>query len=729
MDRHWGIFCATAILLPSTAAAAGIDMEAEAAGEVITVTATRTPTPVEGVPATITVIDSEQMADELATDVRDIVRFEPGVSVRRAPARFGAALGSTGRDGNAGFNIRGIGGNRVLIQVDGIRVPDGFSFGAQAAGRGDYVDVGLIKTVEILRGPASALYGSDGLAGAVSFVTSDPADLLKPGRNFAGLARAGYDTASNEFSETGVIAGSSGVMSALIGYTRRDGKELETSGEVGGTGVTRTKANPQDTASNALLGKLLLDVAPGHRLRLTGEYSDGRVDTEVLSAPSASVNSLTTEDRIERTRTSLDWRYEGEGMIESASATLYWQDSENRQFAAEDRTVLADRERLNSFDNRVIGASAEAHSSLEAGSIGHRLAFGGDLSSTRQSGVRDGTVPPPGETFPTRAFPTTDFLLAGLFLADEIALAEGRVTLHPALRFDYYKQDPKDDPLLPAFDPAGQDGSRLTPRLGAVGKLGGGFSLYGNFAMGFKAPSPTQVNQFFENLTSPFFAYRTVPNPDLKPETSKTFEAGLRYQGGPLSGSLTAFHGRYKDFISQEVVGGTGTIANPILFQFVNLDRVKIKGIEGSAAYATPSGFNADLAFAWADGKVIDPAGGTTSLGTIDPLKIVAGAGWRDPGGKFGAQLYLTHSARKKQEDTEGVCTAECFRPDSFTILDATAFYRIAEGLTLRGGIFNITDEKYAWWSDVIGVLESAPDHDAYTQPGRNARVSLSYRF
>src|SRR3546814_10509902 len=94
--------------------------------------------------------------------------FEPGVSVQRQPARFGAALGATGRAGNESFNIRGIGGNRVLIQVDGVRVPDGFSFGAQASGRGDYVDLGLIKSVEILRGPSSALYGSDGLAGAVS---------------------------------------------------------------------------------------------------------------------------------------------------------------------------------------------------------------------------------------------------------------------------------------------------------------------------------------------------------------------------------------------------------------------------------------------------------------------------------------------------------------------------------------------------------------------------------
>ncbi len=70
----------------------------------------------------------------------------------------------------------------------------------QSAGRCDYVDLGLIKSVEILRGPASALYGSDGLAGAVSFVTSDPVDFIKAGKSFGGLARGAYDSSSDQFS-------------------------------------------------------------------------------------------------------------------------------------------------------------------------------------------------------------------------------------------------------------------------------------------------------------------------------------------------------------------------------------------------------------------------------------------------------------------------------------------------------------------------------------------------
>ncbi|MGQ2930464.1 MAG: TonB-dependent receptor plug domain-containing protein, partial [Sphingopyxis sp.] len=185
----------------------------------IVVTATRTEKSVEDVPLTISLITEEQIANELATDIRDLIRFEPGVSVQRQPARFGAALGATGRAGNDSFNIRGIGGNRVLIQVDGVRVPDGFSFGAQAAGRGDYVDLGLVKSVEILRGPSSALYGSDGLAGAVSFVTSDPADFLPGGKSVGGLVRGAYSSADDEFSETAILAGRSGDWSVMAAYT------------------------------------------------------------------------------------------------------------------------------------------------------------------------------------------------------------------------------------------------------------------------------------------------------------------------------------------------------------------------------------------------------------------------------------------------------------------------------------------------------------------------------
>ena len=182
----------------------------------------------------------------------------------------------------------------------------------------------------------------------------------------------------------------------------------------------------------------------------------------------------------------------------------------------------------------------------------------------------------------------------------------------------------------------------------------------------------------------------------------------------------------------------------PAVYQFINLDRVRVHGAEARFEGRASSGLFATLALSYAKGNQIDPDGVRTPLSTIDPVKLVAGVGYRELAGRFGGQIIMTHAGRKEASRAAGVCSSECFRPDAFTILDATAFVRIGGGLTLRGGIFNILDKKYSWWSDVRGlalVPLSTPDPalpgllvppasaDAYTQPGRNASVSLSYRF
>ena len=737
-----------AVAAPNAAAAAGADNDAaeepRETGRIV-VTATRAPRVQEEVPATVTVITDQDIADQLATDIKDLVRFEPGVSVRRAPARFGAAIGSTGRARNEGFTIRGIGGNRVLVQVDGIRAPQGFSFGPQDAGRGGFADVSLVKSVEILRGPASALYGSDGLAGAVSFVTADPVDLIK-GADVGGFVTSQYASDDQEFAQTATLAGKSGDLSAMVAYTRRDFAELANRGTNDGTGPTRTAPNPQEGQSNAVLGKLVWDKG-AHRLRLTGEWLDAVVETDVLTGlgpaftfgprPVWTVDALTARDTNSRVRASLDWTYDGnrDDAIEYAFLSAFWQDTQDRQFAFEERTTLTptpapDRERLNTFDNRLYGVTGEVRSSFALGGIRNRFALGGDVSWTRQEGLRDGTFPGRGESFPTRAFPVTDFTLGGLFLSNEITLFDGALTLFPALRFDFYDLNPTDDPLLTSFRPAAQSDSRLSPKFGATVKLAPDVVLFGNYAQGFLAPTPSQVNNFFEFIAG---GYTSIPNPDLRPETSESFEAGARYVGDIFSLQVTGFRGDYDNFISQQVVRGGFTPQNPAIFQFVNFAAARIEGFEARGEMTLPSGWNARLAMAYANGDTVDLAGRRVPLDTIDPFNIVASLGYRAPSGRFGAELILTHNARKEKGELErdSVTGADLFvRPDASTVLDLTAFLAVTERLKLRAGIFNLTNATYALWSDVRGLrIQDAAIADAFTRPGRNASISASYRF
>ncbi|WP_241001450.1 TonB-dependent receptor plug domain-containing protein, partial [Pseudomonas viridiflava] len=123
--------------------------------EQITVSATRQAQDVTTVPSTVSVQSREELDRRKVNTIRDLVRNEPGVSVG----------GAGQRAGTTGYNIRGIDGDRIMTQVDGVEVPDSFFTGPYAQTHRNYVDPEIVKRVEILRGPASALYGSSAIGG------------------------------------------------------------------------------------------------------------------------------------------------------------------------------------------------------------------------------------------------------------------------------------------------------------------------------------------------------------------------------------------------------------------------------------------------------------------------------------------------------------------------------------------------------------------------------------
>jgi hemoglobin/transferrin/lactoferrin receptor protein len=718
------IYGLTAGMVLSTPTLAG-DMLDE-----VTVTATRLESRIGDVPATVSIYSSERIETLLAQDIKDLIRFEPGVSVLSSPARFTAASSSVGRDGNSGFNIRGLEGNRVLIQVDGVRTPDAYAFGAQSVGRGDYVDLDILKSVEIVRGPASALYGSDGLAGSVSFITKDPADVLGAQRDWSLGASASYASADEQFSQGVLAAARFGALETLVAYSHRDGEGQETGGENNAANTDRTTANPEDNRANSVLAKAIYSLNDANRVRLTFDHRDRDVSWNVLSAISkppltaTSTLGLTAWDDVNRDRLTLDYEFTGEGTaLRSVQAAVYYQDTDTRQYSAEDRNTAPDRIRDTTFDTTLRGANLQMTSSFTTGAVEHELLYGLDYSTTRTQSVRDGTVPPIGESFPSHGFPDTDHVLAGAFVQDELSI--GRWSFFPALRWDYYEIDPENDPLFVAAMPAGQDDTHVTPKLGVLFRVNEQLSLFANAAAGFKAPAPSQVNNGF---TNPIANYRSESNPQLRPETSETIELGARARTGRWSATVAAFAGRYDDFIEQVQTGGTFTPSDPAVFQYVNLTEAKIYGAEASGRVELGAGFavNAAASFTRGDSKL---DGVETPLPSIDPFKLVTGLEWHDSADRFGTQAYVTYSDSKSPSRAGVSCTPSCFIPDSFVVADLVGWWNVTESTVLRAGVFNVTDEKYWWWGDVRGLSSTSVVTDAYSQPGRNASVSLSVRF
>ena len=241
--------------------------------ETMTVVGTRTERDVSEVAATITVIDADRIERELARNIADLVRFEPGVSVGGTGSRFGLT----------GFNIRGMDGNRVLTLIDGVRVPDEFSFGPFLSSRRDFVDVDGLGRAEIARGPISALWGSDAIGGVVAFTTLQPHEYLAPERSFHGAVKLGYASADKGANGAVTLAGGDDKAAALLRHTRREASEQENAGSVGGFGPMREAPNPQSIASDNTVFKAGFSWADAHRVGISADRFVGTTDTRILS--------------------------------------------------------------------------------------------------------------------------------------------------------------------------------------------------------------------------------------------------------------------------------------------------------------------------------------------------------------------------------------------------------------------------------------------------------------
>lgn len=751
MNRNF-LACVGAVLAASNSAhAATAETPQEGRNlsplETVVVTATRGPRAVEDVAGTITVKKSRQIQAEMSRDIKDLIRYEPGISVANSAGRFGLS----------GFNVRGIDANRVLIEVDGVPIPDSFSIGSFASAGRDFVDLETLKQVEILRGPASSLYGSDAIGGVVAFVTKDPQDLIaSDDDSFQAGGRASWFEADDSYSATATGAWQGDTLSAMLAYTRRDGHELDNQGDVNSIDSTRTTPDPQDYSSDSVLGKFIWGRADGQRLRLTVEsttknsFTDaisGR-RTQALGPTTVQTLDLTGNDDKDRNRVTIDQDFVlDSGIAEEGSWQLYWQDSETVQRTEELRLNTGAgpafetlRNRRASFLQEVLGGELTLRKKVETASTAHTFTYGLELLRTDTEQMRDGTqtnlstgdvtnvVQP--DTFPVRDFPLTETVEAAVFIQDEISLATGRWTIVPGLRADYYDLNPTADAIYtednPVFAPEGMDNTNVSPKIGVVRQIGDSLSAYGQYAEGFRAPPYNDVNVGFTNLA---FGYTAIPNPDLKSESSQGFEIGLRGGQGGNYFSVAAFHNDYEDFIESFVAIGIDPGSGLLIFQSQNISEARIYGVEFRGGLDLGSfndrlsGWQLRTSIAWARG---DDETADLPLNSVDPLKGVLGIGYAGTSERWGAELVLTAVDRKDRIDESA---GPQFSSPGYELLDLLAHVNLGERTTLRFGLTNLTDEKYWEWSDVRGRPAGDPVIDRYSRPGRAASASINFRF
>lgn len=706
--------------------------------ETVTVVGTRTEKAISEVAATVTVKTAEDIDREIARDIADLVRFEPGVSVGGTGSRFG--LG--------GFNIRGIGGNRVLTVVDGIRVPEEFSFGPFLSARRDFVDLESLDRAEIARGPTSSLYGSDALGGVVALTTRQPQDYLRDGDPFYTGLKLGYSSADESTVGTVTFAGGNEQLAGLLTYTRRDFSETETNGSVGGTGLTRELADPQSIESDNILARVTYAPSEAHQFSVSVDYFTNDADTQVLSDYGLVSRGTVTQtrdavDTRERTRTSVSYRFQGDlPFANRIQATAYVQDSETVQVTSEDRLSPTFgpnfRNRTSRYEQEISGAFAQFDKGLNLFGAEHLISYGFDWFQTDNASRRDGFtqtvdgIPLPEFTaFPTRDFPLTEVEQTAFYLQDEILFLDGRLAISPGLRYDDFDANATADEIYLGGNPGSPlpedyDDSEVTAKLGVVYELTDYLSLYGRYSEGFRAPPYDDVNVGFTNFIG---GYKTIANPNLESERSDGFEIGIGGTGDRSTWRLTAFRNDYENFIESFAIapqflatGGIDPADGLLTFQSINRGAVEIKGAEfrgdwllGGYSDALEN-FRVRASVAYADGE--DDASGSP-LNTVEPLTGVFGFAYDAPSQRWGAELLWTLVDAKDPDDIDG----DRLATDGYGIVDLIGYYQFTPKISLNAGLFNIGDREYIRWIDTAGIGADAPGR--FTQPGFNAGATL----
>ena len=731
--RHLAVAMVATAASGASLAQDGGAVAPEAGLETVTVYARRL-VPIAQVAATVTVIPRETIDRTLVTDFRDLVRYEPGLTVRNDPFRFGLDT----------ISVRGVGGNRVAVEVDGIPAAGGFAIGSFSDSGRNFVDPAFVERVEVLRGPASSLYGSDAIGGVMAITTTTPRDLLG-GDGTRGLrSEGGYSGADEGWHAVAVGAAEAGAARLLLGYAHRTGNELDSAADV--------TPNPRDYTSDALLAKAEWRDMPGGPLTLAGEASlidqQTSIDAFLGLQGTRFVNStlLEGDDQAERYRLSANQQLVSRAAFDSADWRAYVQGTDTRQDTLEQRRAVPPRtppvEIMRRFDlqDRTLGAEFTAVKEFDGTSRIHTVVYGFELAQSRLEERRDGqqtdlvtgnsTSVILGESFPLRDFPVSDVTRAGAFVQDELQFGDSGWTLIPALRADYYELEPQPDRLYrednPSAAPVGVEDFSLAPKLGVTRSFDNGLGLFLQYARGFRAPPPEDVNI---GLDLPLFNVRAIPNPDLEPETSDGYELGLRWNVPGVELTASLHYTDYEDFIESKVNLGPDPDSGVTLFQSQNIDEARIYGAElgldwrvGDQAPAL-EGWTTRLAAAWTRGE--DRVSGEP-LNSVDPASAVLSLRYEAPTGRWGSELATTAVAAQNEVDDS---RADLYETAGYVTLDLLAHYDFGRGLRINAGVFNLTDAEYIDWSDVRGRVVGDPLIPYYTRPGRNVSVTLHWRL
>jgi hemoglobin/transferrin/lactoferrin receptor protein len=639
--------------------------------DAVTVVASKSPRKALTFPAQVSVLEfGSSNATSNTTRVSNIQNKVAGLSFYGGPRSTAETP-----------QLRGFTQKDIIVTVDGKKQ----NFDSVHDGR-FFVDPQLLKKVEVVKGPSSALYGSGGLGGVVAFETKDAKDVVKAGQKIGHETSIGFNSANTQILASQISGMVGDNYDALAAITGSKGDDIRL-----GDGSTSRDD------SRVLSGLAKVSYNLNDKTTLKFDASTFMGEGQAPNNPQTGPGDTTAVNKVDRSNVENSFgaklNYNADNNLVDLNTHVYFNTTEVEERVLQGSSLNAARSLLSN-EMETIGLTIDNKSKVEnLAGVAHTFTYGVEYINNTMSGADS-----------ARAFrfgvPSAEAEQMGAFIQDELRFAgftgsDSSFYVIPAARFDSFENQ-ADDPTLPS-----QDESQVSPKIAATYEFNKNYNVFSSYGQAFRAPTLTEL--YLRGTHFPVggpFTNSFVPNPNLKPETATTFEYGVGasfdaviQKSDKITFKASRFETKAEDYIDQYIIqgGGNGTTG------FRNVDEARIWGYEAEVNYLSDL-YRAQIIAGYTTGK---NAATSANLGTNDAFKVKTDVAYTIPNTSFEIG-YLGKFAKGFDEvapSTFGALDRINYVRDGYAVHGLYTEYNgkdKLDGFIFNVGVDNIFDTEYA---------------------------------
>ena len=638
--------------------------------ETVVITAARTSQDLLDTNSSVAVVTPNELKNSTSDSVPELLRSATGVR-----------LTSDGTPGTKRVTIRGENALRTLLMIDGQRIDEQKT----KSGAPVLINPYFIDRVEVVKGPASVLYGSDAMGGIVNVITkqaSEEAFTFEGGLSYLG--------SHNSFNEYVNLSGTLDRFKYVVGAFNTDAGDLVLS--------DRNVLDNTSYDAHGFNGDFSYDLLDNVTLGYRGEFYDSSAETS--TTVKGKYSSFRGEiPKWDRQKHSLYVKaYDLNDYLAAFEANVYYQKTSKAfsSYPTDGLKVDVDNEQESVGGNMQLEFSLSDMFYLVTGYDGRQETMSSYSNGDMKKGPAE-AVKFFIDDMDYKQQSHAVYAMLSTYLTDEL-------TLNTGLRYNYiknesgnsvfsgsYKAMTPNGSLEHAFSQPSSHSSEDHKKL--VGSVGlvyrpfdeGAFRI--NWSQGFRAPT---IQELYLMTATGEFQYG---NPDLKPEESNNYEIGFRWDDGQLLTDIALFYTKSDDYIETYRLPRPGFDGRPA-YSYQNIAQATTYGSELSVSYLIDNTFEpyANLTYMVREYEV----GNKSSKDTGTP-RFFGNAGLRFHGDMFELDGYVNFASRSKDNDLGGSNYLGDMEYGSYVTANLAISTKVGpeDQFTLYGSIENIFDKQY----------------------------------